>query len=162
MQATVRHIRITPRKLRLVADLIRGKRIEEAQTILKFCPKRGSYFLGKLLNSAVSNATVNQEVDPDQLYIEEIAVSPGRILKRWRASPRGRGVPIKKRTSHAYITLGVKITQKGKKGLFRTKSVQDEPKAVRTTTPTKPTAEEVSSSLKPTTKPQEEKGEVKS
>ena len=113
MQATLKHARISPRKLRLVADLIRGKKVEEAVNILKYCPKRGSYFLIKLLNSAVANATsISPEVNTDYLYIKHIEVTPGSIIKRWRASPRGRGVPIKKRTSHAIIKLDQKAEKK--------------------------------------------------
>jgi large subunit ribosomal protein L22 len=113
MKATLKHARISSRKLRLVADLIRGKKVEEAGNILKYCPKRGSYFLLKLLNSAVANATsVSPEVNADYLYIKQIEVTPGSIIKRWRASPRGRGVPIKKRTSHAIIKLDQKAEKK--------------------------------------------------
>lgn len=113
MQATLRYARITPRKLRLVADLIRGKKVEEAGNILRYCPKRGSYFILKLLNSAVANATsVSPEIDSEYLYVKYITVTPGTIIKRWRASPRGRGMPIKKRTSHAEIILDQKVEKK--------------------------------------------------
>jgi large subunit ribosomal protein L22 len=109
MKAVLKYARITPRKLRLVADMIRGKKIDEALNILKFSPRRGAYFLIKLLNSAIANATSGTaNVNSDLLYVKEIMVSPGSIMKRWRAAPRGRGLPIKKRTAHAVINLGQK------------------------------------------------------
>ena len=106
--ATLRYTRIAPRKLRLVADLIRRKRAPEAQQILRYCPRRGAYFLNKLLNSALANAVLKPEVDTDQLYINRIWVNVGPTLKRWRSAPQGRAVPIKKRTSHATIVLSEK------------------------------------------------------
>jgi len=109
MEARLRYGRISPRKLRLVADLIRGKKVEAARSILKYCPRRGAYFLIKLLNSAVANALHSApELDEERLYIKTIAVNPGSIVKRWGTAPRGRGVPIKKRTSHATIILNQK------------------------------------------------------
>lgn len=104
-RASLRYIRITPRKLRLVADLIRGKNVRQAQAILSVSPKRGAYFLGKLLKSALANAEQNPDVDLDQLRISQLRVESGPILKRWRAAPRGRAVPIKKRTSQVTIVL---------------------------------------------------------
>jgi len=138
MLAKLRHVRISPRKLRLVADLIRGKNVEEAGNILKYCPKRGSYFLLKLLNSAVANATSNSpEVNTDYLYIKQIEVTPGTIMKRWRASPRGRGMPIKKRTSHAIIKLDQKAEKKVQPKKGKPKAVPATPAAA----PTKPAPE---------------------
>lgn len=104
-RATVRYARITPRKLRLVADQVRRKNVNEAQSILRFSSRRGAYFLNKLLNSALANAGQNSEVNLDNLYIAKLLVEAGPILKRWRAAPMGRAAPIKKRTSHATIVL---------------------------------------------------------
>ncbi|MEK7449756.1 MAG: 50S ribosomal protein L22 [Planctomycetota bacterium] len=103
--ATLRYARITPRKLRLVADLIRGKNVTKALDTLHFCSKRGAYFLQKLLRSAVSNATQNPEVNTDRLFIKQIMVGDGPIIKRSRAASMGRSSPLKKRTSHVTINL---------------------------------------------------------
>ncbi|MFH1228198.1 MAG: 50S ribosomal protein L22 [Planctomycetota bacterium] len=106
--ATIRYVRITPRKLRLVADLIRNKPVSEAKKVLKFSAKRGASILMKLLNSAVANATQNPETDADSLYVKSIMVGDGVIMKRFRAAPQGRSVEIKKRTSHTTIVLDAK------------------------------------------------------
>ena len=107
-QATIRYVRITPRKLRLVADLIRSKPVSEAKRVLKFSAKRGASILMKLLNSAVANATQNPETDADSLYVKSIMVCDGVIMKRFRAAPQGRSVQIKKRTSHTTLVLDAK------------------------------------------------------
>jgi len=109
-RATVRYVRITPRKLRLIADQVRRKNVNEAQSILRFSSKRGAYFLYKLLNSALANASQKPEVNLDSLYISRLLVEAGPILKRWRAAPMGRAAPIMKRTSHATIVLSESTT----------------------------------------------------
>lgn len=100
MKAQLRYLRISPRKIRLVADLIRGKDVKQAEHILSFTPKRSTQPITKLLKSAVSNSN-NQE----GLYISEIKVDQGPTLKRWRARAFGRTAEIKKRTSHISIKL---------------------------------------------------------
>jgi large subunit ribosomal protein L22 len=104
-QATLRYARITPRKLSYVMDLVRGKNVGEARQILGLNTRRGAAFLIKLLKSAVANATVNPDVNEDNLYIKQALVEAGPVMKRWRTAPMGRGVPIKKRLSHAKIML---------------------------------------------------------
>ena len=111
-KAILRYARISPRKLRLVVDLIRGKNVHEALELLSLTSKRGAYFLIKLVKSALANATVNPDVNEEQLYLAKVIVGEGPILKRWRAAPRGRGVPIKKRMSHATVVLGEKPVTK--------------------------------------------------
>lgn len=104
-QATLRHARITPRKLRYVADLVRGKKVSQALQILTLNPRRGAVFLIKLIKSAMANATINPDVDEESLYITRAVVESGPIIKRWRAAPMGRAAPIKKRTSHVKVLL---------------------------------------------------------
>lgn len=105
-KAKAQHIRISSRKVNIVIDLIRGKRIGEAFAILKHTPKSASAILEKLLKSAVANAENNFDMNVDKLYISEIFATQGPTLKRFMARAQGRGVRILKRTSH--ITLAVK------------------------------------------------------
>ncbi len=106
MQATLRTYRQSPRKVRLVADTIRGKRVGEALTALSFLEKRAAAPIRKLLQSAVANARQNFGVDPDGLAVREITVNKGTVLKRSMPRARGRATPIKKRTSHVTVILG--------------------------------------------------------
>ncbi|MBI4713293.1 MAG: 50S ribosomal protein L22 [Planctomycetes bacterium] len=109
-QAKLNYARITPRKLRLVVDLIRGKKAVDAQKILRYSTKRAAAFIYKLLNSAIANATVNPNVTADNLYVAKVTVGCGPIIKRWRSAPQGRAVPIKKRTSHTTLVLDERTT----------------------------------------------------
>jgi large subunit ribosomal protein L22 len=111
--AKLRYLRITPRKVRLVADLIRGKTVEEAQTILRFTVKKVAQPLLKLLKSAVASAK-NLELEELNLYISKILVDEGPKLKRWRARARGSADEIQKKTSHVTIVLD-EIVKKPKK-----------------------------------------------
>lgn len=110
-KAQLRHLRIAPRKVRLVADLIRGKNLKKAQTLLDFCLKKASQPLKKLLNSAAANAKNNFQTKEDSLYISEITVDEGRKLKRWRPRARGRAARIQKKTSHISVVLD-KVSEK--------------------------------------------------
>lgn len=103
-KAQLNYLRISPRKVRLVADLIRGLKVIEAEQQLRFCPKRAAKPLLKLLKSAIANALASGN-DLSNLYISEIRVNPGPTLKRWRARARGRSAMIRKRTSHIIINL---------------------------------------------------------
>jgi large subunit ribosomal protein L22 len=103
--ANVRYVRIAPRKVKLVIDLIRGKQVGDAIAILRHTPKAASPILEKLLNSAVANAEHNHELDPNKLMISEAYVNHGPIMKRFRPRAMGRASRINKRTSH--ITLVV-------------------------------------------------------
>ncbi|MBI5778330.1 MAG: 50S ribosomal protein L22 [Planctomycetes bacterium] len=106
----LRYARSTPRKMRYVVDMIRNKPIPEAQRILRYTPKRVSYFLHKLVNSAVANATTRDaNLAPENLYISTITVGDGPAFKRWRSGSMGRATQVKKRTSH--ITLVLKTIQ---------------------------------------------------
>ncbi len=103
--AKLRHLRVAPRKVRLVADLIRGKHVEEALNILLFTKKRSSEPLEKLLRSAVANADQKDGVDIDRLYVGNIQVDGGPTIKRFRPRAMGRATPLLKRTSHVQIGL---------------------------------------------------------
>lgn len=105
-KAILRHVRISPRKVKIVLDLIKDKNIDEAIAIVKYTPKSASEILYKLLKSAEANAVNNNDLNRDVLYISEAFVSPGAILKRMKPAARGKGAPINKRSSH--ITIVVK------------------------------------------------------
>jgi len=106
--AKAKYVKIAPRKSRLVADQIRGKDAGEARTILRFSKKKkAAGFITKVLDSAIANAQVtNPSVDVDNLYVSRIFIDKAPYLKRFRAAPRGRGVPILKRYCHITIQLG--------------------------------------------------------
>ncbi len=103
-QATHRFARISPRKARLVADLIRGLRIDEAMMELEFSKKRGAWYLKAVLKSAIANAE-EQDADLDGLFIRKSWVDEGPVIKRFRPKDRGRAHPIRKPTSHLHIEL---------------------------------------------------------
>ena len=108
MKATLRFARITPRKIRLVADLIRGKDVNSALSILKFTEKRGAPMVAKLLRSAIANAESKHPVDHDVLFVEQLMVDSGPTLKRFLPRARGRASPILKKTSHVTLNLGIR------------------------------------------------------
>lgn len=103
--AKLYNLRIAPRKVRLVADLIRGKSAEEAVAILNFTVKKSVNPIIKLLNSALASAKNNLQLGPANLYISRITVDEGLKLKRWRARARGSASTILKRTSHINLVL---------------------------------------------------------
>jgi large subunit ribosomal protein L22 len=105
VRAVTRYVRIAPRKARLVTELIKGKPVEEALTILRFVPKKAARLVDKTLRSAVANAEQNPNIDVDTLYIKRIFVDGGPTMKRWRARAMGRATKIIKRTSHITVIL---------------------------------------------------------
>lgn len=105
VKAITRYVRIAPRKARLVTDLIKGKPVEEALTILRFVPKKAARLVDKTLRSAVANAEQNPNIDVDTLYIKRIFVDGGPTMKRWRPRAMGRATKIIKRTSHITVIL---------------------------------------------------------
>ena len=105
-RASLRNARISPRKVQIVLDLIRGKDVETAMAIIDNTPKAACEYLKKLLNSAIANAVNNFGMDSDSLYISECHVGPGPIMKRIRPRAQGRAFRINKRTSN--VTLVVK------------------------------------------------------
>ena len=107
--AKLNYLRIAPRKVRLAANLIRGKSVKKSQEILRFVIKKPSEPLLKLLNQAVSNAKNNFQLDENNLYVSKIIVNEGPKLKRWRARSRGQSYEIQKKTSHIVIILDEKM-----------------------------------------------------
>ena len=105
VRAKLRFARMGPRKARLVADLIRGKKSEEALNILTFTKKAAARVIIKLLKSAIANATQKKTVDIDRLYIKKITVDQGPTMKRFQPRALGRATSIRKRTSHITIVL---------------------------------------------------------
>ena len=104
-KAIARHIRIAPRKIRIVIDLIRGKSIGDAYAILKYTPKIGSEILLKVLESAVANAEHNCDMNSDKLYVAAAYVDQGPTLKRIHPRSRGQAFKILKRSSHVTVVV---------------------------------------------------------
>ena len=104
-RATLKFARISSRKVKIVADLIRGKDASEALAIVKFTPKASSVIVEKLLKSAMANAENNHKMDVNKLYVAEIYANQGPTLKRIRPAAKGSAVRIRKRTSHITIVL---------------------------------------------------------
>lgn len=136
--AKFRFLHIAPRKVRLVADAIRGKKVEQAQSILTFMVKRTAPPMLKLLNSAVANAKENFKLERSTLFVAKIAVDEGPKYKRWHAQSRGRAAQILKRTSHITIVLegtegkkpktGKKIKPEATKTVKAVKTRRSQPK----------------------------------
>jgi large subunit ribosomal protein L22 len=135
------YLRIAPRKVRLVADLIRRQRVDKAERILNFTVKKAAKPIAKLLKTAVTDARHNFQIDPDNLYISKIFVNEGPKYKRWRARSRGMANPIMKRTSHIILVLeeiepqkkdkaGLEIREKSEKSLVQSGQEAKEQKGV--------------------------------
>lgn len=105
-KATLRGVRLSAQKGRLVADLVRGKPVEQALNILAFSPKRGAKIIRKVVESAIANAEHNDGADIDNLKIKTIHVEEGMTLKRFKARAKGRGNRILKPTCHVYVAVG--------------------------------------------------------
>ena len=105
-QATLRGARLSAQKGRLVADLIRGKPVDQAISLLAYTPKKGAALIRKLLESAIANAEHNDGADIDMLKVKSIMVERGTYLKRFQARAKGRGARVLKYTCHIYITVG--------------------------------------------------------
>ena len=105
VKASAKHVRIAPRKVRVVVDLIRGKDIGEALAILRNTPKAASPLVEKVLKSAVANAEHNYDLNADNLYVAKAFVDQGPTLKRYRARARGMATRILKKTSHITLML---------------------------------------------------------
>jgi len=104
-RASLNYARISARKVKIVADLIRGKKVSEALAIVKFAPKASSEIIEKLLKSAIANAENNHFMKVDDLVVSEIYANQGPTLKRIRPAAKGSAVRIRKRTSHITIVL---------------------------------------------------------
>ncbi|HEX6885496.1 MAG TPA: 50S ribosomal protein L22 [Planctomycetota bacterium] len=103
-----RFARITARKARLAADLIRGRDVNEALEVLQFSPRRAAVFYIKVLKSAVANASQDEDVDVNKLVVTDARADDGPLLQhrlRWRPGPQGRAMPVRKRTSHLTVVV---------------------------------------------------------
>ena len=107
-RAVVRHISMSPRKMRVVANMVRGERVEEALATLRFMPKKAAGIIAKAVASAAANAEDKSggEVDIDALYVEGIYVDVGPTIKRWMPRAMGRANRINHRTSHLTVVVG--------------------------------------------------------
>jgi large subunit ribosomal protein L22 len=104
-RAILKFIQVSPRRVRLVIDQIRGKKVEEALDILKFTPKRSAAIVAKVLRSAIANAENTQSVDVDRLYIKRVTVDEGGMWKRFMPRAQGRATRIRKRLSHVKVVI---------------------------------------------------------
>jgi large subunit ribosomal protein L22 len=104
--AILRGVRLSAQKGRLVADLVRGKSVDQALSILAFSPKKGAGIIKKVLESAIANAEHNDGADIDTLTVKTIYVEKGAVLKRFTARAKGRGNRISKPTCHIFLTVG--------------------------------------------------------
>lgn len=119
--AQLRFYRMGPKKMRLIADLIRGKKVERAQAVLSLLNKKGAKPVLKLLNSAVANAKHNHNIEAGKLYVKSIMVDGGPVLKRFMPKAHGRATPVRERTSHVKLELG-ELVVKAKKEKVSKKS----------------------------------------
>lgn len=106
VSAVLKGVRLSPQKARLVADLVRGKKVDQALNILSFCPKKGADIIKKVVESAIANAEHNEGADIDELKISTIFVDKGIVYKRIRARAKGRAGRIIKPTCHITVTVG--------------------------------------------------------
>ncbi len=104
-RAVGKYIRVSPQKTRLVADVVRGMDVDQAITTLKFMPKKAAAILRQVIESAVANATQDEQVDVDNLFVKKIFIDGGPSLKRIRPRAMGRATGIIKRTSHITVIL---------------------------------------------------------
>ncbi|MBI4792870.1 MAG: 50S ribosomal protein L22 [Deltaproteobacteria bacterium] len=104
-KAVLRNIRISPQKARLVADMIRGQQVDVALNTLRFTPKKGAMLIRKVVESAVANASQNEAIDVDTLFVKTIFIDGGPMLKRIRPRAMGRASRILKRSSHITVVL---------------------------------------------------------
>lgn len=107
-KAIAKTVRIAPRKARLVADLIRGKKASDALITLEYTNKAASPLIAKVLNSAIANAVNNHNMNEETLYVKEIMINEGATMKRFRPRAKGSASPILKRTSHIYVVVAEK------------------------------------------------------
>lgn len=147
VKAELKNYRQSPRKVRLVADLIRGKQVQDALTLLDFTVKRSSDPLRKLLESAVANAKHNFDIPVNELFVKEIRVDEGPTLKRFRARAFGRASGIRKRTSRILINLD-RVSAKSASTDSTKKEVKADKAETEKATPKKTTAKKTTKTKK--------------
>ncbi len=114
IKAKARNIKISPRKVRLVINVVRGMKVDSALSQLRFVSKKAVIPVTKLINSAIANAVNTYDLDKSNLFVKEIRVDEGITMKRWMPRARGRATPLRKRTSHIILVLG-ELVDSGKK-----------------------------------------------
>ncbi|MFC1482393.1 50S ribosomal protein L22 [Myxococcota bacterium] len=107
-RAILKFCRVAPRKARIVADMIRGRNVDEAISLLEFTPKRAAGLVRKVLHSAIANAEDVGEVDVDRLFVKSVTVDQGPTLKRYRPRAQGRAYRINRKTSHIALVVAEK------------------------------------------------------
>ena len=108
VRAVAKYMRISPRKVRMLTDAVKGKPVEAALDVLKFMPQKAASMVEKIMRSAVANADQRPDVDVDALVVANVVADPGPVLKRFRPRARGRATRILKRTSHITVILAEK------------------------------------------------------
>lgn len=109
VKASAKGVRMSPRKVGVVASLVRGRTVEDALTILEHTPRRSAVAVRKVIESARANADNNHNYRPETLVIESIAVTPGPRLKRYRPVSHGRAHPFQRKTSHIFVTVNGEV-----------------------------------------------------
>jgi len=104
-KAIAKYVRVSPRKMRFICDMVRGRSVDEALSILKFTPNKGAKILEKVVKSAAANAENNFDMNKDNLFVSEVYSNQGPTLKRWRPRSKGRAFKILKRTSHIGVVV---------------------------------------------------------
>lgn len=162
-KAKLRYLRIAPRKVRLLIDLIRGLSVEEAKAQLRYSKKDAAGAVLKLLNSAVANALNNYNAKEETLVVKEAYVDGGPILKRWRPRAFGRASAIKKRTSHVTIVLTGEAPEQKKKEVKNKEqeTKKEEQKDTEKTDNQKVNKDEIKIAEKTADKKDDKKNEVK-
>lgn len=136
IHASLRYLRVSPRKVRLVVDLIRGADIATAEQRLLFSPKWAARPVLKLLRSAVANATNNFHLDAKKLFVKKISADQGPTLKRYRPRAFGSAAEIRKRSTHILLVLATKETPKPEKKV-KASAAQEKPRAEKSASPKK-------------------------
>ncbi len=131
--AKLRFLRMGPRKVRLIVDMIRGKKVTRALDLLSVLPKRAARPVLKLLNSAVANAKHNHSINVEDLKVAQVYVDGGPVLKRWMPKAQGRATPIRERTSHITLILGTMGESKVQQEEIKTEVVPAKPKKTKKT-----------------------------
>ena len=132
MKAFLKNYHQSPRKVRLVASLLKGKKVNEAMTELDFISKRTALPIKQLIASAVANAKNNFDLDKNDLYIKELRVDKGVVMRRMIPGARGRGYPLKRRSSHIAVLLDIKGEEKGKLKIKEVKTEKNPAKKATT------------------------------
>jgi large subunit ribosomal protein L22 len=133
VRAYARDLRIAPRKLRLVTNLVKGKNAEDALVLLKHTPKKGAEIVFKLIKSAIANASNNFSLEPQKLFIKSITADMGKVMKRYFPRARGSAFVIRRKLSHVNLVLEERKTGKASKSrlsLFKKKQEENTPESV--------------------------------